>query len=779
MFASLAAPPSGGIFLSDARLAQRPWLRAAVPLLLVWLALHLPLLVGVRVIPFDALDEFYPVVYFNTHTLRLGEVPWWNPFIYSGYPQLADPQGMLWSPLLMGWMLLRADPGVTWFVWGVLLHQLMGGWALQALLQRHGANRVGALVGAIVWMAGGVVATRISHTPLAVAYCWAPVVLLAMQAFFSRPRWWVAVAMGLSAGVLAVHLVQLTYLLVPVLLGYALLQLLHHARHYSLRQWWRLAAGGLLATGLALAVALPQLLSTLVLVALSNRTELPLSAAKATSLGPSALWTLLLPNALYGLRGDFSGAASGMEAYLYIGAVPMLLLICGFIPLWRAFHKRSLLLFLMILLLVALLYMLGTHAPLYGWLYEWLPGIKQFRRPSDAAYVFNLALALLVGLAASHVDLARPAVVRALLVAAALWLAIASVQMWVPGERWRFETLLAALAAALALVLQWRALRRGQHWPVVLWLVVVMVVDYRCFNLNGRYNQGSNLASRWHNEPAVAFLKKAMQAPDGQLSARMHVHGTHIVWDNMPMTAGIRATQGYSPIRYRLYDEWVGARQHVLTPMEPRPHNDGAESAMNALLGVEYWVYATDAAAAQALPPAFEPVYRDAQYAIWRNRAALPRVLTPAHAQLAEQALQPEQLAATDFRDHLWLTPRDAVDSVLAQRALQQCRSRLQVAVRHAGPSRLVLDVRGDGAGWVVLSELDFPGWQALADGEPVPVMRANGMFRALCVPAGAQQLELHLDPRAMVREVLWDGWGGQPPVLRTVVPPLQSPRLP
>jgi hypothetical protein len=57
--------------------------------------------------------------------------------------------------------------------------------------------------------------------------------------------------------------------------------------------------------------------------------------------------------------------------------------------------------------------------------------------------------------------------------------------------------------------------------------------------------------------------------------------------------------------------------------------------------------------------------------------------------------------------------------------------------------------------------------------------LRANGMFRALCLPAGARQLELRFEPRNMVREVLWDGWGSQRPVLRQVVAPLhEKPKM-
>jgi len=100
---------------------QHPLWRTGGILVLMWLLLNLPALLGGRILPWDAIDQFYPTVYFNAYNLRHGIAPWWNPHIYAGYPQIADPQGMLFSPLLMAWMLIPSSPGAAWFTWGVLL----------------------------------------------------------------------------------------------------------------------------------------------------------------------------------------------------------------------------------------------------------------------------------------------------------------------------------------------------------------------------------------------------------------------------------------------------------------------------------------------------------------------------------------------------------------------------------------------------------------------------------------------------------------------------------
>jgi len=46
-----------------------------------------------------------------------------------------------------------------------------------------------------------------------------------------------------------------------------------------------------------------------------------------------------------------------------------------------------------------------------------------------------------------------------------------------------------------------------------------------------------------------------------------------------------------------------------------------------------------------------------------------------------------------------------------------------------------------------VLSDAFYPGWKAAVNGQPVPVVRANGMFRAIPVPAGRSRVVFQYEP--------------------------------
>jgi hypothetical protein len=741
-------------------LQQRPFVRLFGGLCLIWLTLNLPLLLNIRVLPWDAMISSYPTVYFNAHSLRMGLWPWWNPYIYSGYPQIADPQGMLFSPLLMTWMLLRKAPGASWFAWGVLLHVLMGGAAMLALLKRSGANAFGALLGATVFMSGGVAAARMEHTPILLAYAYAPLVLLALRYFLQMPGWRRGLLLGLVAGAMVTQLVQLTYLLTLLMLAYAVGSSAVHWRYYSATARWRWFVGMLLAVLCALAIGLPQLLFTWAYTALSNRDALPLAASANASLDWRALFTFFDPNALHALRGSYSGPADRVEAYLYIGAVPTLLLV-GIGAVWHRPAQRRQLMFFGIAAMFAFIYMLGVNTPFYGWLYAWLPGLQQFRRPSDAAYLLNFSLAISTGLAGSHFRLDSRRRVATLLAVAALWLMLSSLPMHRADARWHGESLVAAGIALLAL---WRLRRAGTTLRTATWLLARLVVDYRCFNLDGTFNEGPDKAKTFMRDATADFLSVRMQPLPGTLPARLEPIDAGTQWDNLVVLRNLQSTQGYNPLRYGLYDRWYGARgngggfdgapSRVSTPFNAAP-----DSRLSDLLGVRYVIKGQTADSRAWSPPSgYEKIFADSRThsEVWQNDEAYPRWLNPtrAIALTTQQLPSPSDFDATNFRSTVWLTPRDQEDQHANQSLAATCTARLAVADVQATPTQLTMRTQSFGAGWLVLSELDFPGWVADVDGAHLTIHRSNGMFRAVCVPAGHHTIRFVFHPWTMVAEV-------------------------
>jgi hypothetical protein len=75
------------------------------------------------------------------------------------------------------------------------------------------------------------------------------------------------------------------------------------------------------------------------------------------------------------------------------------------------------------------------------------------------------------------------------------------------------------------------------------------------------------------------------------------------------------------------------------------------------------------------------------------------------------------------------------------------CRSGVARPVATGRPDVDVYDVDLDGAGVLVTRDSYARGWRATIDGRPVPVLRADGVHRAVRLPAGRHQVRLAYHP--------------------------------
>ena len=82
--------------------------------------------------------------------------------------------------------------------------------------------------------------------------------------------------------------------------------------------------------------------------------------------------------------------------YLFIGTVPILLFIWHGWAGGRIFARPAR--FFLAVLVFAMLFAVGRDTPLFGWAFDWLPGVSPiYRRPADATFVVNIMLALTSG----------------------------------------------------------------------------------------------------------------------------------------------------------------------------------------------------------------------------------------------------------------------------------------------------------------------------------------------------------------------------------------------
>lgn len=225
----------------------------------------------------------------------------------------------------------------------------------------------------------------------------------------------------------------------------------------------------------------------------------------------------------------------------------------------------------------ALFYMLGAYTPVFRAMYELLPGVDLYRRPNDAAFLFNAMLAILTG-AAAHAWMtappAAPARLRTLLaislpaavaVAAGLWLGR---RLGHADDMARALSVALPLFAAAVVFLSWR--------PARVWVPALLMLTAADLGLHGI----SRTLNAVPSEAIAAYRpegRRLGEAIRARLDAdpdrpRAEIFGLDQVpggdrggsWQNAAMVYGIEQTLGYDPLRSALYTDW-SARARTAT----------------------------------------------------------------------------------------------------------------------------------------------------------------------------------------------------------------------
>src|SRR5262244_2531358 len=109
----------------DRRTDRKQETRLALALLLLAaLVIGWPWLSGRVTIPWDAKAHFQPQIQFLAQSLAEGQSPFWAPYVFSGHPQIADPQSMIFAPPFLGLALINGAPSL-WAVDSTLFAMLL------------------------------------------------------------------------------------------------------------------------------------------------------------------------------------------------------------------------------------------------------------------------------------------------------------------------------------------------------------------------------------------------------------------------------------------------------------------------------------------------------------------------------------------------------------------------------------------------------------------------------------------------------------------------------
>jgi hypothetical protein len=730
-------------------------------LIILGIAAYYPWVTGHFIIPYDAFDFAYPTMYFASHSLHHGEMPWWNPYVYAGYPQIADPQALTFSPLSTGLMALVNKPSPLFYDRIILGHLCLAGVGMFIFARQAGRSWPAALLAGLITMIGGCLAARLQHAQLLIAYGYIPWVGFTLVAFLRKPSLLRSILFGLALGLLGVHLLQDTYialvLVVQTVLAFLIYRLIADRQNF-----WQLIGGLALAALVTLLICGWQVVATLSFLPETQRAALSIKASSDNSAPWSIFMTLLRPEYWHGDWGQYSGSLDRSEGTLYEGilAVPMLLVGVGHMVRTIRRENRALakLAALLVILQTAFIifYGLGLTTPIYTLYYEALPGISLFRRPVDAFFLLNLYIAFLV---ACGFDSLRPLIVQR---RSYVLLGIAAVALLFPTLSSSPYLKLDVSDTRLWLVLLalilfgsgFLTLLQTQRMHVFgLALCLVLIADLRAHTLAGTSLNAGNprYAELFPNgSPFSRKLKEALAIP-GQPSARIEQDNVNYYWSNAPSVFKISSTEGYNPFFYSYYSAVFGVSQGRQSPRPFTPWAPSYTSPIFNLMGARYVISFPGASASKKFQASgFTPAISGDGMIAWHNPRALPRVLTPTISAFWTGTPQRDHALAqtVDFTKTLMLAPQDA------KKVAGLCTGRVThfaISNNRNDSSRYNVSASA-GGGWLVVTDQATSGWHGYIDGREVPLFKGDLLVRAVCVPPGQHIVTFRFEPFRKMR---------------------------
>jgi Bacterial membrane protein YfhO len=738
------------------RLIASPDFRAWLLLAVIVFVFFAPAATLQGVYFFGDATDYYARLAYSAARLRSGELALWNPYLSLGGSQAADPAALAWYPVNL--LLFLLLPASFAYNYTVFLHVLLAGSSAYLLARTWRQTPTAALLSGIVYALNGFLIAHLQHLNILVGVAWLPLLFYFVQQFHTTRRgiFLVGGSFTLALQILGGH-TQIVLYGGLALAAFVLVLLIQLWVGNQRARMWREAAGfvGLVAgaVGLAAIFVVP-------FVELLNFTTrsggVTFDYATTFSLVPERLVTFLFPFAFGGsIWRPESGSGSLIEMSAYTSILGLVLAPLGITR--KDWHT----LFLAALGLVALLLALGSYTPIYALVFR-LPLLGSVRAPARFLADVVFALTFLSGFGLDALR-RRTATRRTWIISAGLALLALLTTILILTSRVRAElphvlnrlgtfapdtlaALFFILSAAVVLALGARGIL-PERMLLALMLALV-TADLFFFNYNFVYNRltspavyskPSPTAQRIRaDSPASCFYYSARGEPKLASYLQQRDLTAYVTLSreglrqSLPMDFGLCSLQGYGS-EPPAYSDWTGA-------IDSSGSFDASAARLLGMFGGRYVLTRStlDSASLQL-------VLTVGDIKLYLNRQDLGRVRLVRQAESVVD--QRAALAAIERPD---FDPARTVVLEAASLDLNGTDGAARATVRLARPEYIEVATQSASAGYLVLNDTYYPGWVATVDGQPAPIYRANGLVRAVPVPAGSHTVEFVYSPTSV-----------------------------
>ncbi len=742
----------------------------------------------------DHLEQHYPWAYLLSQSLRQFKLPFWTPLIHCGFPLVAESQvGAFYIPNLLMYFFLPFQVAYSYMN---LVHWFVAGWGTYLYAREMKLDPMAAFVAAVVFTFGSAYGGAYYNMTSLKTICWFPLALCFLERYLEkfRRRYLTGMALLIGQSIVAGYLqmAALTWMMFGV---YAVIRvLMFPGKMFSWTSKAVIFGALAMSAAGALILAFPQIFLTFQLALQSNRTGLAEGYAYVGSMSPLTLSTLINPILSVVTRG----------CNLYAGSFSLFLMAVSLCS--SEARKSSLFRIWTVLTLLAFFLALGRWSPLYVAVIKFTR-FYSFRMPSKFLGFFCFGFAMLAAAGfqslwrgrdpfppvkrASRVFIAILALYAVLMTSANLALSFgrdtvlrlgeAYVKRFVyaqpghphsldsylevvrnyPGTLLKYFSLTAPANIVCAITLLGCLLlililmrKKTQPKPLLLAGLVFLVIDLYGASFADIRGDLATYKVALAVTPVRRVLEQEKSA--GRLG---RLYGFRQPAQRLPLVPSQNVLYGiadigvYSPFVLSRYYQTIGLFGNINDSnfaATPTPAFVCQRLPVLSFLNVTH-VLSTEA----LVHPGLSLIFSDRRSGLFLYaNLAIPR---------AAYFISGFKVAETwgDLRTEFMKEGFDPTKTLLLEKAEAVKYGLSQEApLRESEQGAFVLrllaqnekgsawNIYAPGKGFLVLPDLYYPGWVAKVNGIKTPILRADGMFRALEISGpGAYRVEIDYAP--------------------------------
>lgn len=720
----------------------------------------------------DVVRELFPWRHFSVEMIKSGELPFWNPYNFSGNPHLANFQTAIFYPLSIIFLLFPFN--LAWTVF-IFLQPLLACCFTYLLAREFKISRLGSFLASIafafclyftVWIEYG----NVGHSIL-----WLPLALFLVEKIIKEKKlkWNLLLIFCLTFSILAGYVQATIYLFGTVFVFFFFRLLSEKKLEKQKRVFKSLLFLGSLVFPFFLCSF--QFLPTLETFSRSAREAYP----------PEKIPELLLPwfYPVTSFASDFFGNPASrnywilgtyIERVSYIGVLPLFFAFLAFIKR----RKEKIVLFFVSLAAISLLFTLNLF-PIrffYGLKIPIISTTVYTRLLS----LFSFSMAILAGFGIDFWLKAKQK--KAFLAPLAIF---GTVYLFL----WAF-TFLAPMISSLGWeVLNLDISQKNLILPTGFFLggLFIIAISFRfpkkllfwgifgitVFDLFFYFHKITPFSPPEFVYPkttAMEFLKK-----EGGIY-RFWGYGTAYIDTNFSTFDHTFSPEGNDPLLIRRYGELISASDDgkIKKPI-PRadailPKGYGPEALrknpyrqrMLNLLGVKYLFQKNENLGEKWLPDyttfpeeIYELVWQEGYLQIYENKTVLPRIFLVGDYQVEKDKRRSVDLI---FDSELELDKKLILEEKLPADFVLDSQASGTVKILSYQPNEIKIETTSSGNQLLFLSDSFYLNWQVSLDGKQEKIYRANYAFRAVLIPEGKHQVIFSYQTNSFKRGVAISG---------------------